>query len=87
MTTLDLRQAYLESVATRTLQRHDRDAETPGSWRTERPTSSGEWGNASRTFDAVRLRYESKDWRLDAFTSSVVSFRDGQLNQSDWLDW
>jgi len=52
----------------------------------KRLISSGEWGNASRTFDAMRLRYQGRDWSLEAFTSSVVQFRDGQFNQSDWLD-
>jgi len=81
---MDVRQAYLEigdpkhfsaTIGRQTLVYGDK-----------RLISSGEWGNASRTFDAVRLRYQSKDWWLDAFTSSVVSLRDGQLNQSDWLD-
>jgi len=52
----------------------------------KRLISSGEWGNASRTFDAVRLRYQQRDWSLEAFTSSVVRFRDGRFNHSDWLD-
>ena len=82
--TLDLRQAYLEigdpkhfsaMVGRQTLVYGEK-----------RLISSGEWGNASRTFEAVRLRYQSQDWSLEAFTSSVVRFRDGDLNQSDWLD-
>ena len=48
--------------------------------------SSGEWGNASRTFDAVRLHYEQPDWWLDAFSASVVRFREAELNLSDWLN-
>lgn len=52
----------------------------------KRLISSGEWGNASRTFDAVRAHYEQGDWWLDAFTSSVVKLNDGEFNQSTWLD-
>jgi hypothetical protein len=51
----------------------------------KRLISSGEWGNTSRTFDAFRFHYATSDWWLDAFASSVVNFRDGDFNLSDWL--
>ncbi len=44
-----------------------------------------DWLNQGRTFDAVKFRYETKGWWVDAFASSVVTFRDHQFNQSDWL--
>ncbi len=44
-----------------------------------------DWLNQGRSFDAVKVRYEDKGWWLDAFASSVVTFRDGRFNQSDWL--
>src|SRR4051812_7098328 len=38
----------------------------------QRLVGSSDWSNASRTFDAVRLRLKSKAYRLDAFSASVV---------------
>lgn len=52
----------------------------------KRLISSGEWGNASRAFDAARLHFEQPKWWLDAFAASVVRFSDGEFNRSDWLD-
>jgi hypothetical protein len=52
----------------------------------KRLISSGEWGNASRTFDAIKLHYQRSDWWVDAFTSSVVKSREAQFNQSTWLN-
>jgi len=80
----DLRQGYLEMGDPKQFSAAiGRQALVYGE---KRLISSGEWGNASRTFDAVRLRYQQRDWSLEAFTSSVVRFRDGQFNHSDWLD-
>jgi len=45
-----------------------------------------DWTNLGRTFDAVRLHYQGDKWWVDAFASSVVRFRDGSFNESDWLD-
>jgi len=52
----------------------------------KRLISSGEWGNASRTFDALRLHYQHDDWWLEAFASSVVKLSDGRFNESTWFD-
>jgi hypothetical protein len=45
-----------------------------------------EWLNPSRTFDAALLRYAQPTWTLDAFSSSVVPFVDGEFNRSDWIN-
>lgn len=52
----------------------------------ERLVGPLEWLNFSRTFDAVKLHYQEKDWWLDAFTSSVVRIHESHFNTSDWLD-
>ncbi|MBX7207049.1 MAG: alginate export family protein [Verrucomicrobiaceae bacterium] len=52
----------------------------------KRLISSGEWTNPSRSFDSIRFHYAGEKWWLDAFTSSVVRFRDAEFNLSDWLD-
>jgi len=48
--------------------------------------SRSPWKNLSQSFDGVLLRYAGNDWSLDGFVSSVVQFRDGRFNQSQWLD-
>ncbi len=45
-----------------------------------------EWLNSARSFDAIKLRYATATWSLDAFVSSPVNFRDHMWNQSDFLD-
>jgi Alginate export len=45
-----------------------------------------EWANLSRSFDAAKLRYQTKDWWLDAFASSVAVINRGEYNQSDFFN-
>ncbi len=52
----------------------------------ERLVGPLEWANQGRTFDAMKLRYASEKWWVETFTSSVVKFKDGDFNESDWLD-
>ncbi len=79
----DLRQGYIELGDPKRLSlRAGRQTLVYGD---KRLISSAEWSNAGRTFDALRLHYERHDWWLDAFTSSVVRFRDAEFNRSDWL--
>ena len=81
----DLRQAYAEigDPGKRLSAKIGRQTMIYGD---KRLISSGEWGNASRSFDAIRFHYAGEKWWLDAFTSSVVRFREGEFNLSDWLD-
>ncbi len=80
---LDLRQGYVEvGDANRWSLRVGRQVLVYGD---KRLISSGEWGNPTRVFDAVKLHVQRTDWWVDAFASSVVGLRDGQFNQSDWL--
>jgi hypothetical protein len=80
----DLRQGYVEIGDPKHLSlRAGRQTLVYGD---KRLISSGEWGNTSRTFDAIRLHYEQPGWWVDAFTSSLVCFREGEFNLSDWLN-
>ena len=45
-----------------------------------------EWLNQARTFDAIKLRYASTSWALDIFTSSPVSYKDREWNNSQVFD-
>jgi hypothetical protein len=38
------------------------------------------WSNVSRSFDAVRVDYQKRDYRVDVFASSVVIARDGVID-------
>ena len=46
----------------------------------------GDWNNLSRSFDAVKLRWQEKEWSLDAFASTVVVPERGSYNQSDFFN-
>lgn len=45
-----------------------------------------EWLNQARTFDAIKLRYASTSWALDIFTSSPVTYKDHEWNNSQVFD-
>jgi hypothetical protein len=45
----------------------------------ERLVGSTPWSNTARTFDAVRASYRKGKYRLDAFASSVVILKDGEV--------
>ena len=49
----------------------------------ERLVGSSEWNNFGRTFDAVKLRYQQKDWWVEGFASTVPVITRGKYNQSD----
>ena len=46
----------------------------------------GDWLNTSRSFDAVKLRYQQKDWSLDAFASTIATITRSEFNQSDFVN-
>ena len=52
----------------------------------ERLVGPTDWNNLSRTFDAVRFRYEQPHWWLEAFTSSVVVMNRHEFDKSDLFD-
>jgi hypothetical protein len=46
----------------------------------ERLIGTVDWNNIGRTFDAIKLRYDTKDLWVDAFTSYPVQPRDNNFN-------
>jgi len=52
----------------------------------ERLIGPFDWNNIGRTFDAVKLRWEGKNWWLDTFASTVVVPNRGSYNQSDFFN-
>ena len=83
--TFDLRQGYIEiGDPTKGLSfKAGRQVLLYGDQRLVGPL---DWANQSRTFDALKLRYQAPTWWVDAFTSSVVRFKDKEFNKSDFLD-
>jgi hypothetical protein len=45
-----------------------------------------EWLNQARTFDAIKLRYAGASFALDIFTSSPVTYKDHEWNNSQVFD-
>ena len=76
----DLRQAYVElgSADNGPLLRVGRQEINLGD---ERLVGSTNWTNAARSFDAVRAAYKWGKYRVDAFASSVVVLKDGDLGE------
>lgn len=74
----DLRQAYVElgSMEKGPGLRAGRQEINLGD---ERLVGSTNWTNAARTFDAVRAGYKWGKYRIDAFASSVVVLKDGEV--------
>ncbi len=48
-----------------------------------RLVGDSKWGNLGRTFDAARLRYETKQFWTEAFISRPVQIKRGEFNDSD----
>lgn len=51
-----------------------------------RLVGDSKWGNLGRTFDAARLRYETKHFWAEAFASRPVQLKRGEFNDSDAAD-
>lgn len=49
----------------------------------ERLLGPGDWNNFGRSFDAAKLRYQGKDWAVDAFAATVAINKCSEYNQSD----
>jgi hypothetical protein len=80
---VDLRQAYLELGDLAVFPLTLKVGRQLLSYGDERLIGGVDWNNFGRTFDAVKLRWEEKNWSLDAFASSVVVPTRGQYNHSD----
>lgn len=49
----------------------------------ERLIGPSDWTNFGRSFDAVKLRYQVKDWSIDAFAATVAVNTRSDYNQSN----
>lgn len=53
----------------------------------QRVIGPSDWGNTGRVFDAAKVRYEDKNFWVDAFAARVVMPVDGEVNEPDMHDW
>jgi hypothetical protein len=82
----DLRQAYVEIGDPKAFPLSAKIGRQILSYGDERLIGAFDWNNIGRTFDAVRLRWEERNWWVDAFVSSVVTPRADSFNKSDWFE-
>jgi len=79
----DLRQAYMEIGDARRFPLTLKMGRQVLAYGDERLIGPLDWNNISRTFDALKLRFEQPGWWIDLFASSVVTAERGSYNQSD----
>jgi hypothetical protein len=53
----------------------------------QRYVGNGDWSNLGRSFDTIKLRFQSSDFWLDAFTGRPVLPQDGRFNNANNYDW
>jgi hypothetical protein len=82
----DLRQAWIEIGNPKEFPLSLRLGRQILSYGDERLVGAFDWNNLGRTFDAVKLRWEQKNWWVEGFASSVVTIDRGQFNQSDFFN-
>jgi hypothetical protein len=83
---LDLQQAYVSLGDLKTFPLQLQAGRVELSYGDERLIGRSDWGNITRSFDAVRLRFQEDPFWADAFVSRVVVPRDGRFNQSNEKD-
>ena len=79
--TFDVRQAYVELGSVETSKFGLRAGRQELSFGEQRLIGPLPWTNTSRSFDAIRATYRSKNYRIDAFSASVVNVRDGSFDR------
>lgn len=84
--TFDLRQAWVEFGDPKSFPLTLKIGRQILSYGDERLIGAFDWNNIGRTFDAVKLRWEEKNWSLDAFAGTVVVPERGSYNQSDFAN-
>jgi len=80
--TFDLRQAYVDVFHRQRKGFGLRVGRQELIFGEERLIGASDWTNTARTFDAVRLYYENKAVRLDAFAASVVHIEEGRFDRT-----
>jgi hypothetical protein len=79
--TFDLRQAYVELGRKEGNTFELRVGRQEFVFGEQRLVGHVSWLNTARSFDAVRAAYRHKDFRIDAFASSVVNVREAEFNR------
>src|SRR6185295_174388 len=77
--TYDLRLAYIEIGDTEKRPVTLRVGRQELSFGEERLLGNANWGNAARSFEAIRATLRKGKYRVDAFASSVVVLHDGEI--------
>jgi len=81
--TWDLRQAYAELGDPGKSPASLRVGRQEMSLGGERLVGISAWTNVSRSFDAARATFLYRNFKLDAFSASIVVLRDGQIGSAD----
>ncbi|MDW8380901.1 MAG: alginate export family protein [Verrucomicrobiota bacterium] len=84
---LDLQQAYLKFGKLDAFPLQLEVGRIELQYGDERLIGRSDWSNVTRSFDAVRLRFQDAEIWMDAFAGRVVVREDGKFNQSDERDW
>ena len=82
----DLNQAYLQLGSARDFPLTLKVGRQELTYGDERLVGAFDWNNLARVFDAAKLRYETKDFWVDLFTSRVVVPDDNNFNVSNEYD-
>jgi hypothetical protein len=77
----DLRQAWVEYRQKEKSGWAVRAGRQELSYGDQRIVGALNWGNASRSFDAVKVSYSESRFAVDAFASSVVAIQDGAFDR------
>lgn len=83
---VDLRQAWIELGNPKEFPLTLKLGRQILSYGDERLVGAFDWNNIGRTFDAAKLRWESKDAWVELFSASVVVPERGSYNQSDFFN-
>jgi hypothetical protein len=83
----DLHQGYVRIGGTETLPVSVKVGRQELTYGDERLIGVFDWDNIGRVFDAAKLRYEQKNFWVDAFTGRVVMANDNEFDQANWYDW
>jgi hypothetical protein len=84
---MDLYQAYLQIGNPKSFPLEAKLGRQTLNYGEQRLIGSFDWNNLGRTFDAALIRWESGDYRVDTFASSVVLVREDKINASDLFNW
>jgi len=53
----------------------------------QRFSGNSDWSNLGRSFDSIKLRFQSDDFWMEAFTGRPVLAQDGRFNNANNYDW